>query len=84
MPALRSGAAGVVGFGGCLSTSLFEVDKRELFFSEITLVRDSSRQPKTLSLLNILSILGRDYYLRPFFVVIVFFGAKRAFVVEII
>lgn len=83
MPALRSGAAGVVGFGGCLSTSLFGVDKRELF-SEITLVRDSSRQPKTLSLLNILSILGRDYYLRPFFVVIVFFGAKRAFVVEII
>lgn len=83
MPALRSGAAGVVGFGGCLSTSLFDVDKRELF-SEITLVRDSSRQPKTLSLLNILSILGRDYYLRPFFVVIVFFGAKRAFVVEII
>lgn len=83
MPALRSGTAGVVGFGGCLSTSLFDVDKRELF-SEITLVRDSSRQPKTLSLLNILSILGRDYYLRPFFVVIVFFGAKRAFVVEII
>lgn len=83
MPALRSGAAGVVGFGGCLSTSLFDVDKRELF-SEITLVRDSSRQPKTLSLLNILSILGRDYYLRPFFVVIVFFGAKQAFVVEII
>ena len=83
MPALRSGAAGVVGFGGCLSTSLFDVDKRELF-SEITLVRDSSRQPKTLSLLNILSILGRDYYLRPFFVVIVFFGAKRAFVVQII
>lgn len=83
MPALRSGTAGVVGFGGCLSTSLFDVDKRELF-SEITLVRDSSRQPKTLSLLNILSILGRDYYLRPFFVVIVFFGAKRTFVVEII
>lgn len=83
MPALRSGAAGVVGFGGCLSTSLFDVDKRKLF-SEITLVRDSSRQPKTLSLLNILSILGCDYYLRPFFVVIVFFGAKRAFVVEII
>lgn len=83
MPALRSGTAGVVGFGGCLSTSLFDVDKRE-FFSEITLVRDSSRQPKTLSLLNILSILGRDYYLRPFFVVIVFFGAKRTFVVEII
>lgn len=83
MPALRSGTAGIVGFGGCLSTSLFDVDKRELF-SEITLVRDSSRQPKTLSLLNILSILGRDYYLRPFFVVIVFFGAKRAFVVEII
>ena len=54
------------------------------FFSEITLVRDLSRQPKTLSLLNILSILGRDYYLRPFFVVIVFFGAKRTFVVEII
>ena len=83
MPALRSGTAGVVGFGGCLSTSLFDVDKRELF-SEITLVRDSSRQPKTLSLLNILSILGRDYYLRPFFVVIVFFGVKRTFVVEII
>lgn len=78
MPALRSGAAGVVGFGGCLSTSLFDVDKRELF-SEITLVRDSSRQPKTLSLLNILSILGRDYYLRPFFVVIVFFGGKTGF-----